>query len=107
MQRMIRQGRWKLNQYQGYDFPQLFDLQNDPGEICDLGNDAAQQPVRDALLSRLSQFGDIESVAEKARISKENFAFVRDSARQSPPQVTEIWELPKGYNRWEIPGKVD
>jgi arylsulfatase A-like enzyme len=107
MQRMIRQGRWKLNQYCGYDFPQLFDLQNDPGEIHDLGNDAAHRPVRDELLSRLSRFGDIESIAEKARASKENFIFVRDSVRKSPPQITEIWELPKGYNRWEIPGKME
>lgn len=107
MQRMIRQGRWKLNQYQGYDFPQLFDLQNDPGELHDLGNDAAQQTVKDELLLRLSQFGDIDSLAEKARISKENFIFVRDSARKSPPQITETWELPKGYNRWEIPGKIE
>ena len=104
MQRMIRQGRWKLNQYQGYDFPQLFDLQNDPGEIQDLGNDPAHQFTRDELFGQLSQFGDIESVAEKARVSKENFEFVRDNGREHPPQITEIWELPKGYNRWEIPG---
>ena len=107
MQRMIRQGHWKLNQYQGYDFPQLFDVQDDPGETRDLGNDPAHQSVRDELISQLNQFGGIESVAEKARISKENFCFVRDSARKSPPQITEVWELPKGYNRWEIPGRLD
>ena len=107
MQRMIRQGRWKLNQYQGYTDPQLFDLRNDPDEINDVGRDPRYQSLRDELMSLLNQYGDLETLAAKARINQENYRFVVKSQRQHPPQITETWELPKGYNRWEIPGKVE
>lgn len=29
-------GRYKMVTYRGYDFGELYDLQNDPGEFCDL-----------------------------------------------------------------------
>ena len=32
---MLRQGRWKLNHYEGFD-PELFDLEADPEELCNL-----------------------------------------------------------------------
>jgi len=33
---MLRSARWKYNYYPGYD-PQLYDMENDPGELVDLG----------------------------------------------------------------------
>ena len=37
--RMVCQGPWKLIHYHGYEQPQLFNLQEDPGEFDDLRND--------------------------------------------------------------------
>ncbi|MGE0807849.1 MAG: sulfatase-like hydrolase/transferase [Burkholderiaceae bacterium] len=48
--RMVCDGRWKLVTYQGYERVQLFDLDEDPGELRDLGTDPARGPV----LRRLS-----------------------------------------------------
>uniref|UniRef100_UPI004047815B sulfatase-like hydrolase/transferase n=1 Tax=Limnohabitans sp. TaxID=1907725 RepID=UPI004047815B len=36
---MVRKGRWKYVHYEGYK-PELFDLQDDPGETCDLAGDS-------------------------------------------------------------------
>ena len=43
---MIREKRWKYIHYNLFR-PQLFDLDNDPAELNDLGDDAAHQSVRD------------------------------------------------------------
>ncbi|NKC12015.1 MAG: sulfatase-like hydrolase/transferase [Gammaproteobacteria bacterium] len=41
---MVRHGRWKYHHYVGYP-PELFDLQDDPQELNDLGSDPGHQPV--------------------------------------------------------------
>ena len=51
--RMIRSGPWKLNYYHGYDLPQLFNLDQDPGEWNDLGADPQSAGVRDDLMHRV------------------------------------------------------
>ena len=38
---MLRKGRWKYVAYVGYA-PQLFDIENDPGELIDLSADASR-----------------------------------------------------------------
>ena len=43
---MIRTERWKYVHFTGFP-PQLFDLENDPDEFCDLGRDPAFQDKRD------------------------------------------------------------
>ena len=54
-QRMFTDGRWKLIVYQvdGAIRTQLFDLERDPGERCDLAGDARYESRRAALWSRL------------------------------------------------------
>jgi arylsulfatase A-like enzyme len=42
---MLRDGHYKYIYWQGYR-PQLFDLSNDPDELCDLGEDSGMAPVR-------------------------------------------------------------
>lgn len=51
--RMLRQGRWKYVQFDGYD-PQLFDLETDPDELHDLGTDAALAGVREEMERNLA-----------------------------------------------------
>ena len=49
---MVRTMDWKYVLYEGFP-PQLFDLANDPDELCDLGLSAAHANVRDELHERL------------------------------------------------------
>ena len=48
---MIRNHRWKFIHYDGFR-AQLFDLENDPHELIDLGEDPACEPVRRAMRRR-------------------------------------------------------
>ena len=36
--RMVRQGPWKLYHYRGHESPALYNLDDDPGELHDLGS---------------------------------------------------------------------
>ena len=49
---MLRSQRWKYIDYQGFA-EQLFDLDDDPQELCDLGRDPAYGHVRRAFRERL------------------------------------------------------
>ena len=49
---MVREERWKYVDWQGLP-PQLFDLQEDPGELRDLGRAAGYEPVRSRMRERL------------------------------------------------------
>ncbi|MBT5875572.1 MAG: sulfatase-like hydrolase/transferase [Candidatus Latescibacteria bacterium] len=53
--RMIRSGKWKYWEYQDQDqlAPALFDLDEDPGEICDLGLDPDFAGIRAQLSAKL------------------------------------------------------
>jgi arylsulfatase A-like enzyme len=49
---MVRDERWKLLHFDGFR-PMLFDLENDPQELVDLGADPAREAVRRELTDRL------------------------------------------------------
>lgn len=50
---MLRSGSYKLNRYEGFSEPELFDLSSDPGEVNDLGADPAMAAVRERLSEQL------------------------------------------------------
>ena len=52
---MLRTERWKYVEFDGFR-PQLFDLESDPGELVDLGDDPAHVAVRAELHERLFQW---------------------------------------------------
>ncbi len=53
---MVRTARWKLVHF-GRNFPpQLFDLDNDPQELVDLGTDPAKRAIRDDLYGHLFEW---------------------------------------------------
>ena len=49
---MVRTARWKYVEWQGFR-PQLFDLQEDPRELVDLGQSGGHRPVRAEMRDRL------------------------------------------------------
>ena len=58
---MLRSGRWKYNYYVGFP-PELFDLEEDPEEMNDLGRDPAYGAVRASLDTRLRGICDPDAV---------------------------------------------
>ena len=64
--RMIRSGPWKLYMYDGDDAPVLFNLDDDPGEMVDLGGEPSHADVRDDLLARLHVGWEPDVVASES-----------------------------------------
>ena len=64
--RMIRQGPWKLYKYHDNTPPALFNLQEDPGELNDLGTATAYASVRQSLLDRLYADWNPERITQRS-----------------------------------------
>lgn len=62
---MLRNARWKYNYYPGYE-PELFDMENDPDELNDLGNDNAHQIVRKQCHKQMLELVDPDTANELA-----------------------------------------
>ncbi len=62
---LLRQGRWKYVHYVGHR-PQLFDLESDPQERRDLGQDPGHAATRAMLLAALRRHLDPEAVNARA-----------------------------------------
>lgn len=63
---MIRKGRWKYNHYVGFP-PELFDLENDPDELVDLGQDPSHAGIRDDMEAELHKVCDPVAVDRQAK----------------------------------------
>ena len=63
---MIRQGAWKYVYYAGGHPAQLFNLENDPNELTDLGEAPDHQKVREMMHERLTSILDPEEVNAQA-----------------------------------------
>lgn len=66
---MLRRGRYKLNLSLG-DAPELYDLDQDPGEFRDLASDPAYGPVRDELRASLLEGWDPVAIEQQVRQSQ-------------------------------------
>ena len=94
--RMVRRGPWKL--YRNHDGtpPVLFNLEDDPGELVDLGADPALEGIRQELLDRLHDGWDPES------ISRQNVDLNRDMEALSAwgkavqPPYADSLPIPEG-----------
>jgi choline-sulfatase len=65
---MIRNGRWKYVYFVHYpDKPELFDLESDPEELKDLGNDRKFEAVRKECHQKLLSILDPEEVDRRAK----------------------------------------
>ena len=63
---MIRKGHWKLINYVSMR-PQLFNLADDPEELCDLGVDPKHEYIRMQLETELRSICDPETVDASAK----------------------------------------
>jgi choline-sulfatase len=64
---MLKKGNWKYIYYSGGHQPQLFNLEDDPGEFNDLAGAPEAQAVRQSLHSELLKLVDPEKVDARAK----------------------------------------
>lgn len=97
--RMLRQGRFKLCVYHGYDDVQLFDLAEDPQEHTDLGKDPEYEGVRERMLREITRDWDGEMVECKVRQQDGARRLLFRQGGLCTPAVSERWIFPAGQNR--------
>jgi choline-sulfatase len=99
--RMIRRGPWKLNYYHGYDRPQLFNLESDPEEWNDLGDDDSYASIRDELLAEIHKGWSGELILhalETVQPDRKVLSEFRKNARSSDDDPPDRWAAPDGCN---------
>ncbi len=90
--RMLRDGRYKLCWYDGHA-PQLFDLEDDPDELCDL---AADRPdlVMDLAVD-LRHGWNPTAIAQAQETSRQRNALLRQWVRETRPPERLRWRDPE------------
>jgi choline-sulfatase len=94
--RMIRSGKWKLWYYDDEDNlpPALFDLEADPGETNDLGQDSAMAETRERLMKRLLEGWSPDIVREGTKQNQEDYAALAQWGRTTQPPCPDMMEVP-------------
>lgn len=98
-ERMVRRGPWKLNHYHGYDRPQLFNLEEDPGEWVDRADDPSCATIRAELekLVLTGWDGHDRMVQIMARRQRDRKTLLRWAQTVDPPNA-DYWPAPPGVN---------
>jgi choline-sulfatase len=96
--RMIRQGPWKLNHYHGFEGPQLFNLEEDPDELCDRAGDPACAHVREELLARVLEGWDGDAIETRLQGQVEARKLLRQWGASVPHDLSDFWRAPPGCN---------
>jgi choline-sulfatase len=97
-QRMIRSGRWKYVYYHGHP-AQLFDLEADPEEGCDLIADPAHAAVAASLRARLLADWDPDAIARDMTARHADKRLLGAWAAAVRPQDSIRWPLTAAMNR--------
>ena len=95
--RMIRRGPWKLVHFEGYR-PQLFNLEDDPGEWHDLGDDPAHSEVQRELHERVLEGWSAGRMEEALARRGRGHKVLTEWFRTVRPREPEQWEAPPGAN---------
>jgi choline-sulfatase len=89
--RMVRSGPWKYNYYQGQR-PELFNLQQDPGEINDLWQDSDYGEVCRELEKAALNHWDPGEVARRANRRTQELPLLAHWVRTAqPPEPDPVW----------------
>jgi arylsulfatase A-like enzyme len=86
-QRMLRTARWKYVHMEGYR-PQVFDMQADPDESRDLGQDPALAGVRQALAARLLAGWNPDAIRREVDARCAEKRLLEDWGRRTRPAST-------------------
>lgn len=118
---MVFDGRWKLIHCEGGFRPMLFDLQTDPEELRDLGEDPEQQATIERLYGCLAQWG--RRMSQRVTMSEQDIQRARGysmrrgilpflvDGNEVPPDLTQKYRgpvrqihTPTGANEGEAHG---
>jgi choline-sulfatase len=89
--RMVRRGPWKLNYYHGYP-PQLFNVQQDPGELDDRCGDPACRPIVEELVARALKDWDPVRMERRLAMRKLEMPLIRRWLQETaPPEPDPLW----------------
>jgi choline-sulfatase len=97
-QRMVRAGPWKLIYYHGLP-SQLFNLDEDPGEMVDRAADPACQTVRDELTARVLDGWNPDCIAATLAQKRAEAQVLKQWAQQTQPAEQYRWPLRPEMNR--------
>ncbi|MCF5742903.1 phosphonate monoester hydrolase, partial [Pseudomonas syringae] len=87
---MVRSERWKYLAYDGFR-PQLFDLENDPQELHDLGSDPAYAEVRETHLGYL--FDWLRGLKRRTTISHTEVEVRGQWFRYGEPEAEKVVKI--------------
>ena len=97
VQRMARQGEWKLI-YHHNQPPQLFDVRQDPQELHDRAGDPDCRDLVEALTARIFADGwDPERITRRLREKRQDNDILRASLAQCPPAEPHRWNMEPGW----------
>ena len=94
--RMLRRGRWKCNTYHN-EPPELFDLQEDPGETVDRSQDPGCALQLETMVRDILKGWDPEVIALQAENMKGRLAYIRRAPGGPALLASEYWRGPEGY----------
>ena len=98
---MIRSGPWKLNYYFETESCQLFNLDEDSGELRDRAADADCREVLEALLRKIEQRWDAAGYLAEYEKERRAGEFIRRCGHElSPHEVTHFSGMP-GYSQFD------
>ena len=95
---MIRVGGYKLVEHAGYDTCQLFDLQDDPKELQDLGADPFYSEIVRQLKAQLRTYWDPDQAIEELKRSKVHFTLMKKWFDITSPNLVEEWRGDSSQN---------
>ena len=100
--RMIRKGPWKYYEYHDTTPPVLFHLDEDPGELSDLGTDPRYETLRSDLSSRLHSGWDPEFVLHETSLMDQNLRVIEKWGKTVEPRHPDTLPIPEGVEDVEL-----
>jgi choline-sulfatase len=96
---MIRTGKWKLVSHHGHEHPQLFNIEEDPEEVMDLGTNPDYESIRKRLLTDLKPYWDGERIKNYIELSLGHTKILAHWAEAlDTSQVNEWWSDSERHN---------
>jgi len=91
---MVRQGDWKLVTFLGYDYPQLFNVVDDPAEQHDLGKMPEHKALIEGLSKEIARYWDGAQVKEKYDQQQGHHDILRTwGAKFGDRMTTDVWPI--------------
>ena len=99
---MIRTGPWKLNYYAEFDSCQLFNLDRDPGERCDLAHDPSCRDIVRACLEKIQARWSADAMRENIARQERVRALLQRCGHPLMPHPVQHFTASEGSNVFDF-----